>query len=140
MEKSRCHLAISLHHPNHEERKKMMPIENKYPVSQVIEQLKTYDLNRQRRISFEYIMLGGVNDSPREINEMTKLLSGLRCRINLIPFHAIPDSPFKPSGKETIQRFATALQQRGMIVTIRQSRGLDIDAACGLLSTNRNLQ
>ncbi|MDR0814306.1 MAG: 23S rRNA (adenine(2503)-C(2))-methyltransferase RlmN [Bacteroidales bacterium] len=139
MENSRCHLAISLHHPVHEERQKLMPVENKYPIQQIIEQLKTYDLNRQRRISFEYIMLAGVNDSLREAKEVVRLLSGLRCRINLIPFHTIPDSPFKPSGREAIQQFDAALQQKGMIVTVRQSRGLDIDAACGMLSTARNL-
>ncbi|MDR2848779.1 MAG: 23S rRNA (adenine(2503)-C(2))-methyltransferase RlmN [Bacteroidales bacterium] len=137
MDNSRCHLAISLHHPVHEERKKLMPVENKYPVSQIIELLKTYDLNKQRRISFEYIMLSGVNDSLREAKELVKLLSGLRCRINLIPFHAIPDSPFKPSGREAIQQFESVIQQKGMIVTVRQSRGLDIDAACGMLSTAR---
>ncbi|GHT24917.1 putative dual-specificity RNA methyltransferase RlmN [Bacteroidia bacterium] len=139
MEHSRCHLAISLHHPVHEERKRLMPVENKYPIQQIIEQLKTCDLNRQRRISFEYIMLAGVNDSLREAKELVRLLSGLRCRINLIPFHAIPDSPFKPSGREAIQQFDTALQQKGMIVTVRQSRGLDIDAACGMLSTSKRI-
>ncbi|MDR3093530.1 MAG: 23S rRNA (adenine(2503)-C(2))-methyltransferase RlmN [Bacteroidales bacterium] len=137
MENSRCHIAISLHHPVHEERKRLMPVENKYPIQQIIAQLKTYDLNRQRRISFEYVMLAGINDSLREAKEMVKLLSGLQCRINLIPFHAIPDSPFKPSGRDAIQQFDAALQQKGMIVTVRQSRGLDIDAACGMLSTTR---
>jgi 23S rRNA (adenine2503-C2)-methyltransferase len=135
MEHSRCHLAVSLHHPDAEERRKLMPAENKYPVQQIIELLKTYDLNRQRRISFEYIMLAGVNDAPHHAKDIVRLLSGLRCRINLIPCHPLPDSPLVPSDKRAILQFADALEQKGMTVTIRQSRGMDIDAACGMLST-----
>jgi 23S rRNA (adenine2503-C2)-methyltransferase len=137
MEHSRCHLAVSLHHPNAEERKKLMPVENKHPVKQMIELLKTYDLNRQRRISFEYIMLGGINDSPSHARELIRLLSGLRCRINMIPFHAIPGSLFVPSSESAMQQFADILQQKGMLTTIRRSRGKDIDAACGMLSTDQ---
>ena len=138
MDNSRCHLAVSLHHPDPVERRQLMPAENKYPVKQVIDLLKTYDLNKQRRISFEYIMLAGVNDSLQQTNDVVRLLSGLRCRVNLIRFHAIPGSPFKSSNDQTIQRFAEALNKKGLIATIRQSRGMDIDAACGMLSTNKN--
>jgi 23S rRNA (adenine2503-C2)-methyltransferase len=135
MDNSRCHLAVSLHHPDSAERRKLMPVENKYPVKQVIDLLKTYDLSRQRRISFEYIMLAGVNDSLQQANGVVRLLSGLRCRINLIRFHAIPGSPFKSSSDQAIQQFADALNKKGLIATIRRSRGMDIGAACGMLST-----
>jgi 23S rRNA (adenine2503-C2)-methyltransferase len=138
MDNSRCHLAVSLHHPDPEERRKLMPVENKYPVRQVIELLRTYDLNKQRRISFEYIMLAGVNDSPQQANDTVRLLSGLRCRVNLIRFHAIPASSFRPSTDQVIQQFADTLNKKGVITTIRQSRGMDIDAACGMLSTKRH--
>ncbi|MDR1170892.1 MAG: 23S rRNA (adenine(2503)-C(2))-methyltransferase RlmN [Bacteroidales bacterium] len=140
MDNSRCHLAVSLHHPDPEERRKLMPVENKYPVRKIIELLKTYDLNKQRRISFEYIMLAGINDSLKQANDTVRLLSGLRCRVNLIRFHAIPDSLFKPSTDQAIRQFADALNKKGVITTIRQSRGIDIDAACGMLSTNRHKQ
>ena len=135
MDNSRCHLAVSLHHPDPTERRKLMPVENKYPVRQVIDLLKAYDLNKQRRISIEYVMLAGVNDSMGQANDVARLLSGLRCRVNLIRFHVIPGSPFQPSGEQTIQQFADALNRKGIITTIRQSRGIDIDAACGMLST-----
>ena len=136
MDQSRCHLAVSLHHPDPAERRKIMPVENKYPIRQVIELLKTYDLNKQRRISFEYIMIAGVNDSLQQANDTVRLLSGLRCRVNLIRFHPISESLFKPSSDQVIRQFAETLQQKGVITTIRQSRGMDIDAACGMLSTN----
>ncbi|MDR1672809.1 MAG: 23S rRNA (adenine(2503)-C(2))-methyltransferase RlmN [Bacteroidales bacterium] len=137
MAHSRCHLAVSLHHPDSTERKKLMPVENKYPVRQIVELLKTYNLNRQRRISFEYIMLAGVNDSPEHAAAVARLLSGLRCRINLIPCHTFPGNPFAPPNKSVIRQFAETLQQKGMTVTIRQSRGTDIDAACGMLSAKK---
>jgi 23S rRNA (adenine2503-C2)-methyltransferase len=137
MDHSRCHLAVSLHHPDAGERKKLVPAENRYPVEEVIKLLKTYDLNRQRRISFEYVMLSDVNDSPHHAKNLARLLSGLRCRVNLIPFHAIPGSPFIPSSGQAIRKFSETLQQKGLVATIRQSRGTDIDAACGMLSTIR---
>ena len=138
MDTTRCHLAVSLHHPDPTDRKRLMPVENKYPVKGVIDLLKTYDLNKQRRISFEYIMLAGVNDSPKQVADLARLLSGLRCRINLIRFHAIPGSPFAPSSDSVIRQFAEALNKKGIITTVRQSRGQDIAAACGMLSTSEN--
>jgi 23S rRNA (adenine2503-C2)-methyltransferase len=138
MENSRCHLAVSLHHPDPEGRKKLTPVENKYPVQHVIDLLKTFDLNRQRRISFEYLMLAGVNDSPREAKNLIRLLNGLRCRVNLIRFHPIPDSSFLPSSEITVRHFADMLCKKGIVTTVRQSRGMDIKAACGMLSTGKN--
>lgn len=89
----------------------------------------------QRRVSFEYIVMSGLNDSPRHIRELTRLLNGIKCRINLIRFHRIPDSPYFSPGDEAMVRFRDALTARGIQTTIRASRGEDIQAACGLLST-----
>ena len=135
IEHSECHLAISLHSPFHDERRKLMPIENVYPAEEVIEVLRTFDLGRQRRISFEYIMFKNLNDTPRHVKGLTKLLNGLRCRINLIRYHPIPDTPLESSDEQTIQQFREALVKKGIRTTVRASRGQDIFAACGLLST-----
>lgn len=135
LEQSECHLAVSMHSPFHEERKKLMPIENVYPIAEVIETLRSFDMGKQRRISFEYIMFKGINDSPRHVKEITKLLSGLRSRINLIRFHPIPDTPLESSDEKVIQEFRESLVKKGIRTTVRASRGQDIFAACGLLST-----
>lgn len=132
---SQCHLAVSLHTPFHEERKKLMPIENVYPIVDVIAHLRSYDWSRQRRISFEVILFKGMNDSPRHVEEMARLLNGLRCRINLIRFHPIPDTPLASAAEATLQEFREALVKKGIRTTVRASRGQDIFAACGLLST-----
>ena len=135
IENSECHLAVSMHTPFHDERKKLMPIENVYPIAEVIELLRDYDFGKQRRISFEYIMFKGINDTPRHVKEISRLLNGLRCRMNLIRFHPIPDTPLKSSDETTIQEFREALVKKGIRTTVRASRGQDIFAACGLLST-----
>lgn len=135
LEHSECHLAISMHTPFHEERKKLMPIENVYPIAQVIEVLRSFDIGKQRRISFEYIMFKGINDGTRQVKEIAKLLAGMRCRINLIRFHPIPDTPLISSDETTIQQFREALLKKDIRTTVRASRGQDIFAACGLLST-----
>lgn len=135
IENSECHLAVSMHTPFHDERKKLMPIENVYPIAQVIALLRDYDFGKQRRISFEYIMFKGINDTPRHVKEIARLLNGLRCRINLIRFHPIPDTPLQSSDEITIQQFREALVKKGIRTTVRASRGQDIFAACGLLST-----
>ena len=137
IENSDVHLAISLHNPFDEERKKMMPIEKAHPIKKIIDELKNYDFGRQRRISFEYIMFKGINDSPIHVKELSKLLAGLKCRINLIRFHAIPDTPMDGSSDETILEFQRLLKNKGIVTTIRASRGQDIYAACGLLSTKK---
>lgn len=135
LEHSECHLAISMHTPFHEERKKLMPIENVYPIAEVIEVLRSFDIGKQRRISFEYIMFKGINDGQRQVKEIAKLLAGMRCRINLIRFHPIPDTPLVSSDEVTIQHFREALLKKDIRTTVRASRGQDIFAACGLLST-----
>ena len=135
LNKSSCHLAVSMHSPFEEERRKLMPIENVYHLSDILALLKEYDWTGQRRVSFEYILFKGVNDSPRHINELAKILNGFKCRVNLIRFHAIPNSPLEPSDENTVQFFKTRLNNKGILTTMRASRGQDIYAACGLLST-----
>jgi 23S rRNA (adenine2503-C2)-methyltransferase len=134
---SRCHLAISLHSPFDTERSELMPVEKIFPIKRVVEFLKMNVHARQRRMSFEYIMFKGINDTARHINGLTRLLNGLRCRINLIRYHPIPGAPFESSDEETIQWFKTRLNEKGLLTTIRASRGKDIFAACGMLSTTK---
>lgn len=135
LEKSECHLAISLHTPFNEERKDLMPIQSVYPIEQVVKQLKEFDFGRQRRVSFEYIMFKGINDTPKHVKELARLLNGLKCRLNLIRFHPIPDTPLHGTAIEDIEIFKQKLNDTGLRTTIRASRGEDIFAACGLLST-----
>ena len=136
LDSSQVHLAISLHNPFHEERMEIMPIERAYPICQVADILREYDFTHQRRVSFEYIVMSGLNDSPRHIKELCRLLDGIKCRINLIRFHKIPDSPYFSPSDEKMIAFRDALTQRGIMTTIRASRGEDIKAACGLLSAD----
>ena len=134
LDSTQVHLAISLHNPFHEEREAIMPIERAYPIRQVADILREYDFTHQRRVSFEYIVMSGLNDSPRHIKELCRLLDGIKCRINLIRFHKIPDSPYFSPSDEKMIAFRDALTSRGIMTTIRASRGEDIKAACGLLS------
>ncbi len=135
LDKTKVHLAVSLHNPFHDERAKIMPIERAYPITEVAEILRRYDFSHQRRVSFEYIVMSGLNDSTRHIKELCRLLNGISCRINLIRFHKIPDSPYFSPEQEKMERFRDTLTARGIMTTIRASRGEDIEAACGLLST-----
>ncbi|WP_372934060.1 23S rRNA (adenine(2503)-C(2))-methyltransferase RlmN [Mariniphaga sediminis] len=135
LEKCEAHLAVSLHTPFNDERRQLMPVEVAYPIEEVVNEIKSWDFGRQRRVSFEYILFEGLNDSTRHINELTRLLQGLKCRINLIRFHPVPGTPLKSPGEETIHHFKDMLNKKGILTTIRASRGQDIYAACGLLST-----
>jgi 23S rRNA (adenine2503-C2)-methyltransferase len=132
---TQCHLAVSIHSPFDSERRQLMPVENVYPIEKVIEELRSYDFGKQRKISFEYILFKGLNDTPRHVREMARLLNGLRCRINLIRFHQIPGVPLESSDTAAIEWFKSELNRKGLLTTIRQSRGEDIYAACGMLST-----
>ena len=138
LERSRCHLAVSLHSPFEEERRSLMPIENVYPLARGPGRAARALSGRRRRVSFEYILFDGLNDTPRHARELARILHGIRSRINLIPFHPIPDSPLAPSPPERIQAFQARLKSSGFITTLRKSRGLDIAAACGLLSTQKS--
>ena len=133
IEESDCHLAISLHNPFGAERQEIMPIEKANHLSEVIALLKQYDWSHQRRVSFEYICWGGVNDSPKHANELLRLLKGLDCRINLIRFHAGVDKDFTCSDEKQMEWLRDYLTEHGITTTIRRSRGEDILAACGML-------
>ncbi len=135
LENSEAHLAVSLHTPFDDERRNLMPVQVAYPISEVIGEIREWDMGRQRRVSFEYIMFEGVNDTSRHIGELVRLLGGLRCRINLIRFHPIPGTPLRGSSESVISEFKDRLNDKGILTTIRASRGQDIYAACGLLST-----
>ena len=135
LDESKVHIAVSLHNPFPEERKEIMPIESAYPIQDIMEILREYDFSGQRRVSFEYIVMEGMNDSPAHIKELCRLLNGVKCRINLIRFHKIPDSPYFSPNNEKMIRFRDTLTAKGIQTTIRASRGEDIKAACGLLST-----
>ena len=135
LEESKCNLAISMHSPFHDERLKIMPIEKVYPIKEVVHLVKQHDWHGQRRLSFEYIVFKGMNDTGEHIKELARMLGGLRCRMNLISYHTIPGLPMKSPDKMSMAAFRDALNNKGIIATIRASRGQDIDAACGLLST-----
>jgi 23S rRNA (adenine2503-C2)-methyltransferase len=135
LEKSRCHLAVSLHSPFDDERRELMPIQRTNSVKDVLNAIRSFDFNSQRRISFEYILFKGLNDSPRHIKELARILNGIKCRINIIRFHPIPGSLYESPDIETTIRFKEKLNDKGILTTIRASRGEDIQAACGLLST-----
>ena len=128
-----CHLAVSLHFPMHEQRSRYMPAEKQLPIGELVETLRGYDFSHQRRLSFEYIMFDGINDSLVFAKELLKVLRGLDCRINLIPFHKIPELELEGSSTEKMTAFRDWLTGHGLFTTIRASRGQDIEAACGLL-------
>ena len=135
LDESSVHLAVSLHNPFHDERQQIMPIEKPYPIAEVMKLLRQYDFTHQRRVSFEYIVMSGLNDSARHVAELARLLNGVACRINLTRFHKIPDSPYFSPPQPQMEAFRDALIRKGIMTTIRRSRGEDIKAACGLLST-----
>ena len=121
LDATKVHLAVSLHNPFHEERAAIMPVERAWPIAEVAAILRRYDFTHQRRVSFEYIVMSGLN--------------GIKCRINLIRFHKLPGSPYFSPDDEAMIRFRDTLTAKGIQTTIRASRGEDIQAACGLLST-----
>lgn len=135
IEESDCHLAISLHSPVTALRSVLMPAEKAFPASQMVELLKRYDFSKQRRLSFEYIVFKNVNDSMAHAKALVKLLRGLDCRVNLIRFHAIPGVDLAGAGMDAMIAFRDYLTSHGLFTTIRASRGEDIFAACGMLST-----
>lgn len=133
LEECDCHVAISLHNPYHEQRLAIMPAEKAYPIAKVVQMLKQYDFSHQRRVSFEYICWGGVNDSEKYADQLLRLLDGLDCRINLIRYHDAGQADFPASDMEQMVRLRDYLTQKGLTTTIRRSRGEDILAACGML-------
>lgn len=137
LDESRCHIAVSLHNPFDAERQELMPMQKVWPLADVVALLKKYDFTGQRRVSFEYILFAGVNDSPHHAHELARLLHGLECRVNLLRFHAIPGAPWLPANDMQLEKFKNLLNKKGLLTTVRASRGQDIAAACGLLSTRK---
>lgn len=135
LNESDCHLAISMHTPIPSQRRDLMPAEKAFSITEIIDILHNYDFSKQRRLSFEYIVFKGVNDSLIYAKEIVKLLRGIECRVNLIRFHAIPDVDLEGVDMEAMTTFRDYLTQHGVFATIRASRGEDIFAACGMLST-----
>lgn len=135
LDESSVHLAISLHSPFPDQRRSIMPIEKTYPFAEIIDMLRNYDWSHQRRLSFEYIMFDKFNDTLVHAKELANVLKGLDCRVNLIRFHAIPNVDLKTSSDEKMEQFRDYLNNRRLTCTIRTSRGEDIFAACGMLST-----
>ena len=138
LDESECHMAVSLHNPFPEERNEMMPAERGFGLNDFLPLLRERDWSHQRRLSFEYIVFAGQNDSPAHARELVRLLAPLECRVNLIRFHDIPDSPFHAASEEKMVWLRDYLTKHGVTCTIRASRGQDIAAACGLLNTERN--
>lgn len=131
---SRCHLAVSLHNPFPEERAELMPVQKAYDIRDVVDLIRQYDFSGQRRVSFEYTMFAGWNDTKRHADALARLIKGLECRVNLIRFHRIPDFPYGTSPDGVMERFRDRLAGQGITCTIRASRGEDIFAACGMLA------
>lgn len=140
LDESECHLAVSLHSPYPEERKSLMPAEKAFPAYKVLDLIRRYDFSHQRRVSFEYIVFKGLNDSTRHALALAGLLNGIPCRVNLIRFHAIPDIDLESSDMRRMEHFRDILNEKGVVCTIRSSRGEDIMAACGMLSTEKKMK
>jgi len=130
-------LALSLNAPDDELRKKLMPITKKYPLSKVMEALKHYAKVNDTRITFEYVLIKDINDSKEQALELAKLVRGIPCKINLIPYNPVKNCPFEKPDEETLQKFRDILYPRAPAVTLRKSKGDDIQAACGQLKGNR---
>jgi 23S rRNA (adenine2503-C2)-methyltransferase len=137
LDESECHLAVSMHSPLPEQRRRLMPAEAQMSITEVVALLRQYDFTHQRRCSFEYICFGGLNDTPVYGREIVRLLQGLDCRVNLIRFHEIPGVDLPASDEKRMEALRDYLTAHGVFTTIRASRGQDIFAACGLLSTAR---
>ena len=129
------HIAVSLHHPIPEKRKEIMPAEKGYPITEMLELLREYDFSHQRRLTFEYIVFKDINETQFHARKLITLLKGLDCRINLIRYHAIPGVPLEGVNEEGMTQLRDYLTKNGLFTTIRASRGEDIFAACGMLST-----
>jgi 23S rRNA (adenine2503-C2)-methyltransferase len=138
LDECKCHLAVSLHNPFGPERLSVMPVQGAWPIQDVIDLIKQYDFTGQRRVSFEYTMFAGFNDTKAHADALFRMLKGLECRMNLIRFHKIPDFPYETSPDLIIENFKTRLNNLGLMTTVRASRGEDILAACGMLAGEHN--
>jgi 23S rRNA (adenine2503-C2)-methyltransferase len=129
-------LAVSLHAVTDELRDEIVPINRKFPLAELLAACRAYPgVNNARRITFEYVMLDGVNDSPADARELVRLLKGIPAKINLIPFNPWPGAPYETSPEAAIARFADIVHEGGLVGTVRTPRGRDIGAACGQLKS-----
>ncbi len=131
-------LSVSLHAPNDEIRNTIMPVNKAYPSQELIDACRRYYAATSRRISFEYAMIGGVNDSKENAKELLRRMKGLPCHFNLIPLNHVEESPLKPSTKEAVAQFQKTLEDGGIPATVRRTLGGDIDASCGQLRRKYN--
>lgn len=134
LDETKVHVAISVHLPFADERASLMPSERAFPISKIITLLREYDFAHQRRLTVEYIMWRGLNDDMRHADALARLLAGTDCRVNLIRYHALPDSELQTASEDSMIAFRERLNSRGITATIRASRGEDIQAACGMLA------
>lgn len=139
IEQTKVNIAVSLHSPLHEQRMKLMPAEKQFEIGDLVKTLQDYDFSHQRRLSFEYIMFKNENDSIKHAQALIKLLKPLQCRMNLIRFHKIPNVELEGADEQTIVNFRDYLTSHGLFTTVRASRGQDIMAACGMLSTKKQM-
>jgi len=130
-------LAVSLSATTDEVRDQIMPINKRWPISELLQACRGYPLPNRRRLTVEYVMLDRVNDSQQDAKRLVSLLRGIRCKINLIPFNAAPDLPDRPSPRKQVEAFQQILHDAGLTATIRKSRGWDISAACGMLRVEK---
>jgi len=133
MEETRVNLAISLHAPSDELRGQLMPVNRKYSLQQLMACCRSLPMPRRKRLTFEYVLLRGVNDSPEAAEALCQLLQGIRCKVNLIPFNPHPGSGYERPADRNIEAFQEILQAHGVQINIRRPRGDDIQAACGQL-------
>ena len=126
-------LAISLHAPTDAQREALVPLNRRYPIAEIIEACRRFPLKRRSRITFEYVLLAGINDAPDDARRLARLLAGVKSKVNLIPLNAAAGIPFERPSDEVVDRFAKVLADRGLVVSVRKSRGRDIRAACGQL-------
>ena len=127
-------LAVSLNAPDNETRSFLMPINKRYPLETLLEACREYQMPRRRRLTFEYILIEGVNSSPKDAERLARLLRGIRCKVNIIPFNEYPGSAFKTPAEADVEAFRNLLIKHNYTAIIRSSRGSDILAACGQLS------
>jgi 23S rRNA (adenine2503-C2)-methyltransferase len=126
-------LAISLHATTDEQRTVLVPPNRKYPLAEILAACRAFPLKKRSRITFEYVLLDGVNDTPEDARRLARLLNGIKSKVNLIPLNPAPGIPFERPSDERVDRFAEILAARHLTVSVRKSRGRDIRAACGQL-------
>ena len=126
-------LAVSLHAPNDELRNQLVPINARYPVAELLAAVERYITKTNRRVTFEYALMAGINDSQPLALELATKLRALHCHVNVIPLNPVPDSPFQPTSEEETQRFVQTLNENGVPATVRIRRGIEINAGCGQL-------